>query len=632
MIVLPVFIAAFVALMNAVYLASHPDSFVSEMAAYTVLGASSSSVVKPATRMAIGYISLFVSNHPTSFSLPSFVADNLSLRVIHTTPTVSPPIGWRSAAPVFFGRDARIPAGWESNDIPQNDACLDRKGFSQARSTTDIIPKFTPAELGTFGVETDFNLALPDPLPSQNVTDCSNMNWPRGGCIPARPGSQCGVRFGWIMEVRTTVVALICALLICQLCIKSRPEDTRPSRYISPVSPASIPVTDDVDDLPQLEVPSIVSSLASGHAEALCYDNLPGRAINNTIYKSRSGSFASLDSDMSLASLCGGLSFADGRSTAGGNVLHLPDIAHYRFTFTFFNAQISPLQLNKKLGKVIGQPVEGSDNVELRPAKRFRLENTFTMSNEDTPAHEPTNEKSALGVPPLDIHKTTLSTVDACSSDLLPGHTQAVSVAHEESAALVPLDIKSDTSRISGPRDTLPAILPGPDTSASALVLSQARGQLLLLMCEEQCDPDRIRARILEAKRASAPSRSGSASQVLRLVIRRQKSGTMKAYQRHLVISGQVLNLAIADSLSSRQTPGHHSSVAFFLAMSRRDGAEWGRTGYDGVGQRADRSGMIAAGQTRDEPASRAVPLCPLISSTRLGSVSRGQSSFGCIM
>ncbi|QRV93779.1 hypothetical protein RhiJN_21797 [Ceratobasidium sp. AG-Ba] len=111
MIVLPAFVATFAALMNVIYLASHPDSFVSEMAAYTVLGASSSSVVKPATRVAIGYISSVISGYPTSFSLSSLVADNLSYRLALTVPTASRPSGWSSAAPVLFDRDARIHAG-----------------------------------------------------------------------------------------------------------------------------------------------------------------------------------------------------------------------------------------------------------------------------------------------------------------------------------------------------------------------------------------------------------------------------------------------------------------------------------------------------------------------------------------
>ncbi|QRV80689.1 hypothetical protein RhiJN_08704 [Ceratobasidium sp. AG-Ba] len=319
------------------------------------------------------------------------------------------------------------------------------------------------------------------------------MGWSWVIRIPARPGSHSGIRFGWMVEVRTTVVVLISALLFYQLCIKSRPGYTG----------------------------STGSLLTSQRAATICYDNLSGRAVNSVIHESRSGSFAPSDSNMSLASLRGGISSADGRSSTGEDV-----------------------------------PLEGSDNVELRPVKRLRLEDKFAIPAQDIPAHQTTNEKSAVGVPPLDVHEVTLSTANTCSSGLLPGHTQAVSVAHKESAVPVLWDVDSKYSRTSGPPGTSPAALPGPDTSASALVLSQARGRLLLLMCEEKCEPEKIRARMLAAKRASCSTRSGSASRDLRLVIRRQHSGTMNAYQHHLVVGGQVLNLAIADALSSHQTPG----------------------------------------------------------------------------
>ncbi|QRV80691.1 hypothetical protein RhiJN_08706 [Ceratobasidium sp. AG-Ba] len=217
MIVLPVLLAAFAAFVNLAYLASHPNSFASEMVAYTLLGASSASVVKPTTRMAFGYISSLVSNYPTSLNLPSLVAGNQSFGVIPAVRTGSLPVGWRSAAPVFYDRDARIAVGWDlyglprlsatpfsrllapsgstflqqdlfrsgrhlvydwvvgtygpkhsgarQLDIPRNDTCLDHEQFLQARSTTDFVPEFTPAGLRAFGFEARFNLTLPDPLP-----------------------------------------------------------------------------------------------------------------------------------------------------------------------------------------------------------------------------------------------------------------------------------------------------------------------------------------------------------------------------------------------------------------------------------------------------------------------------------
>ncbi|QRV82888.1 hypothetical protein RhiJN_10904 [Ceratobasidium sp. AG-Ba] len=434
MIVLPAFVAAFAAFMNAIYLASHPDSFV-------VLGASSSTVLKPATRVAIAYVSSFISGYPTSLSLSRLVADNLSYRLVLTASTTSRPVGWASAAPVYFDRDARIHAGWDvyalsrlsavpssrlffpsqsyflrqesflsgrhlvydwvdrtygtersqprrMNAISETDKCLGHKQFSQAGSTTDLALYFNPAELRALGFR------------------------PHITRIPARPGSHSGVRFGWIMEVRVTVTVLISALLVCRLFMQSRTGD-----------------------------------------------------------------------------------------------------------------------------------------VEMRPAKRLRLEATFAMPAEDVSAHRLMNKKFAVGAPPLDAFRVSLSTSQTCSSDLLPGH--AVSVAHKESAVLVPLETES----IPPSTSETPVDLFGPTTSAATLVLSQARGRLLLLQMGEQCDQDKIRARMLHAKRTSALTRSASASQELRLLVRRQKSGTMKGYQRHLVVSGQVLNLAIAHTLSSRQPP-----------------------------------------------------------------------------
>ncbi|QRV79109.1 hypothetical protein RhiJN_07124 [Ceratobasidium sp. AG-Ba] len=256
-------------------------------------------------------------------------------------------------------------------------------------------------------------------------------------------------------------------LLVYELYIQSRSEDT---------------ISDDISVLLQLELPSIVSP---ERAKTLCYDHLSGRVVNSTIYDSRSGSFVSSDSKMSLVSLCGGLSFADGCSTTGENVLSLPDIADYQFTFTLVNVQVSHLSLNKELGKGLGVVISnGGAEVEMRPARRLRLEDTFAMPGEDISVHQLTSEKSAVGVPPLDVLKFSLSTVRACSSDLPPDHTHAVSVAHEESAVLVPSEIESSPSRTSEPPDNPLVVLSGQTTSASTLVLSQARGRLLLLLCE----------------------------------------------------------------------------------------------------------------------------------------------------
>ncbi|QRV83128.1 hypothetical protein RhiJN_11144 [Ceratobasidium sp. AG-Ba] len=661
MIVLPFLLAAFAAFINMAYLASHPDSFASEMAAYTVLGASSASVVKPAMHMAMGYISSLVSNHPTSFNLPGLLASNLSFGVIATVPTVSRPVGWRSAAPVFFDRDARISVGWELYGLPRLsaipfskllypsgsrflrqdlfrsgrhlvydwvDASYDAKhsGTRQAGElallfgrcanlsgqltgipqynnkrlpqawpwfTTNMTLGFTPTGLNVSGFKTHFNLALVDPVPSQYVTEgCSNMGLPRVIRIPARPGSHFDVRFGWMMEVRTTVMVLIWALFMYQVCMDFGTEDTKTPICITPpspafwvfqlpvptntpdtsflyatvmgeslsslhlLSPADVLLSKDIDDSLLVKLPSIAPPSTSERAGTPCYDNLSGRAVNSTIYKSCSGSVVSSDSNMSLASICGGISFADSHSRAGENAPTLPDIAQHPFTFAVIDSRISPFSSNEKLGKVMERPIEGSENVELRPAKRLRLDSSFAAPTEDVSADQTMNAKTAIGEPLLDVHQVFLPTVDTRCSNLLPGHTQGVTVAHEEPAVPVRLDTELDSSRTFGPQ-ALSASLPEPTTSASALVLSQARGRLLLRICEDKCDPDKIRARILAAKRASAPTRSGSASKVLCLVIRRQQSGTMKGYQRDLVMSGQVLNLAVAHTLSSRQPPGY---------------------------------------------------------------------------
>ncbi|QRV95229.1 hypothetical protein RhiJN_23247 [Ceratobasidium sp. AG-Ba] len=456
MTALPAFVAAFAAFINLIYLASHPDSFVSEMVAFTALGACSSTVLKPATRVAVTYISSIISGHPTSLSL---VANNLSYRLLLSAPTTSRPVGLSSAAPVYFDRDARIRAGWDvyavsrlsavpssqlffpsqfyflrqesflsgrhlvydwvdrtygaecsqprraselmllfgrcsnsfgqMNGLSEIDKCLGHNRLSQAGSTTDVALDFTPAELRAFGF------------------------WPRVTRIPARPGSHSGIRFGLIMEVRVTVTALISALLVCRLCIRSRTGD-----------------------------------------------------------------------------------------------------------------------------------------VEMRPAQLLRPEYTCAMPAEDVSANQIPNEKSAVGAPPMDALLVSFSSAQLCPSDLLPGH--AVSVAHKESAVPAPLETGSIPSSTSG--SLVP--LSRPTTNAATLVLSQARGQLLLLQMAEQCDQDKIRARMLHAKRTSGSTRSASSSHELRLLVRRQKSGTMKGYQRHLVVSGQVLNLAVAHMLSSRQTPG----------------------------------------------------------------------------
>ncbi|QRV93780.1 hypothetical protein RhiJN_21798 [Ceratobasidium sp. AG-Ba] len=70
------------------------------------------------------------------------------------------------------------------------------------------------------------------------------MGWQCVIRIPARPASHSGVRFRWIMEVRAMIVVMISVLLIYQLCIQSRSEDTIP---------------DDISVLLQLELPSMVS-------------------------------------------------------------------------------------------------------------------------------------------------------------------------------------------------------------------------------------------------------------------------------------------------------------------------------------------------------------------------------------
>ncbi|QRV78947.1 hypothetical protein RhiJN_06962 [Ceratobasidium sp. AG-Ba] len=648
MIVLPVLLAAFAAFVNLAYLASHPDSFASEMVAYTLLGASSASVVKPTTRMAFGYISSLVSNYPTSLDLPSLIAGNLSFGVIPPVPTASRPVGWRSAAPVIFDRNARIAVGWDLyglprlsavpfskllapsgsrflqqdlfrsgrhlvydwvdrscdaeysktlqagelilllgrcanlfgqlDEIPQND----NKRLPQARFTTNMTLGLTPTGPRASGFETDFSLALVDPVPARYVTEgCSNVSSLRTTRYPARPGSHSGVGFGWMMEVRAMVSAVICALLVYQVCTESGTEDTKLSSWIPSPSLAKIPSSKDVNDALPVELPPTVPLLISEHAGTLCYDNLLGRAVNSTIYKSCSGIVVSSDSNMSLASICGGISFADSHSNTGENALTLPDIAQHQFTFAFIDSGISPFLSNKNLGKALDKPMEGSENVELRPAKRLRLDSSFAMPSEDVSVHRTTNEKSAVGEPLLDVHEASLWTVDNCSSDLLPGHTRGVSVAHEEPAVPVHLDTEPNSSRTPGPRSP-PTAAPEPDTSASALVLSQARGRLLLRICEDKCNPDKIRARILAAKRASAPTRPGSASEALCLVIRRQQSGTMDVYQRHLVMGGQVLNLAIAHTLSSRQSPGYsgtrslsdYSPVLQRIPESRRDKRE----------------------------------------------------------
>ncbi|QRV78962.1 hypothetical protein RhiJN_06977 [Ceratobasidium sp. AG-Ba] len=456
MIVLPAFIAAFAAFINAIYLASHPDCFVSEMAAFTVLGASSSTVLKPATRVAIGYISSVISGHPTSFSLSSLVADNLSYRLALTIPTASRPSGWSSAAPVFFDRDARIRAGWDVYALsrlsavpssrlffPSHSYFLRQESFLSGRHLVyDWVDRTYGAECSrprqageltlpfgrcanSFGQmngvpETDTRLGHNLSSRARSTIDIAlNLApaelrafgfWSRVTRIPARPGSHSGVRFGWIMEVRVTVAVLISALHAVQTC----------------------------------------------------------------------GVF--------------------------------------------------------------------SGDVEMRPAKRLRLEVTFAMPTEDVSAHRPANEKSAVGAPPMDALLVSFSNAQVCPSDLLPGH--AVPVAHKESA-VVPLETES----IPPSTSETPVALSGTITSAATLVLSQARGRLLLLQIGKQCDQDKIRARMLHAKRTSAPSRSASGSRELGLLVRRQKSGTMKDYQRHLVVSGQVLNLAIAHTLSSRQPP-----------------------------------------------------------------------------
>ncbi|QRV78966.1 hypothetical protein RhiJN_06981 [Ceratobasidium sp. AG-Ba] len=405
MIVLPAFIAAFAAFINVIYLASHPDSFVSEMVAFTVLGACSSSVVKPATRVAIGYISSLTSGYPSTLNLPSLVADSLSYRLTPNVRTVSRPIGWASAAPVFFDRDARIRAGWDVYGLSRLSAIppsrllfpsrsyflrqesflsgrhlvydwVDRtygEKYSQPQEASELTLLFGRCS-NSFG---QLNLALP---PSRDDSErFSNMGWPRITRIPARPGGHSGVQFGLIMEVRATVAVLTCALLVYQLWIQSR------SEYPTPY---------EISDLLQLELP-----------------------------------------------------------------------------------------------------------------------------------------------------------------DLLPGHTHGVSVAHEEPVVLVPSESQSGPSGTSETRETPPIVLSGRTTSASSLVLSQARGRLLLLQISEECDQDKIRARMLQAKRNSASARSGSSSRALLLLVRRQQSGTMKEYQRHMVAGGQVLNLAIAHMLPSRQLP-----------------------------------------------------------------------------
>ncbi|QRV78086.1 hypothetical protein RhiJN_06101 [Ceratobasidium sp. AG-Ba] len=462
MIGLPAFVAAFAAFINAIYLASHPDSFVSEMAAFTVLGASSSTVLKPATRVAIGYISSVISGYPTSFSLSSLVANNLSYRLVLTAPTTSRPVGWSSAAPVFFDRDARIHAGWDIYALSRLLAVPSSRLFFPSQSYFLRQESFLSGRHLVYDwVDRTYGAECPQPRRASELTllfgRCSNsfgqMNnisetnkrlghkqlsragsttdlalgftpaelrafgfWPRVTRIPARPGSHSGIRFGWIMEVRVMVTVLISALLVCRLCIQTR-----------------------------------------------------------------------------------------------------------------------------------------SGDVEMRPTKRLRLENAFAMPGGDVLAHQLTNEKCAVGAQPLDALRVSLSASPFRSSNLLPGH--AVSVAHEESAALVPLETVSGPSSTSEPQETPLVALSGPTTSAAALVLSQARGQLLLLQMYEQCDQGKIRARMLHAKRNSALTRSASASQELCLLTQRRKSGTMRDYQLHLVVSGQVLNLAIAHTLSSHQPP-----------------------------------------------------------------------------
>ncbi|QRV93649.1 hypothetical protein RhiJN_21667 [Ceratobasidium sp. AG-Ba] len=457
MIALPAFVAAFAAFINLLYLASHPDSFVSEMVAFTVLGACSSTVLKPATRVAVIYISSIISghtSHPTSLSL---LADNLSYRLLLSAPTTSRPAGLSSAAPVYFDRDARIRAGWDVYALsrlsavpssrlffPSHSYFLRQESFlsgrhlvydwvdrtygaecSQPRRASELMLLFGRCS-NSFGQmnglsETDKCLGHNRLSQAGSTTDVAldftpaELRafgfWPRVTRIPARPGSHSGVRFGLIMEVRVTVTALISALLV----------------------------------------------------------------------SNRSGVF--------------------------------------------------------------------SGDVGMRPAKLLRLEKSCALPAEDVSANPIPNQKSAVGAPPMDALLVSFSAAQLCPSDLPPGH--AVSVAHKESAVPAPLE----TGSVPPSTSETPVSQSGPTTSAATLVLSQARGRLLLLQMAEQCDQYKIRARMLDAKRTSGSTRSASASQELRLLVRRQKSGTMKQYQRHLVVSGQVLNLAIAHTLSSRRPP-----------------------------------------------------------------------------
>ncbi|KAG8737813.1 hypothetical protein FRC10_007776 [Ceratobasidium sp. 414] len=150
---------------------------------------------------------------------------------------------------------------------------------------------------------------------------------------------------------------------------------------IDPLDPADIPLPDDADD------DFLPGSTTPGAEELVPHpgDKNTGAVAHRTLYADTPSDMAAFDSNMSLASLHGGISTTcDDHPGAGADVSSDLNISGFTFTFTFdIDGRSLFPPFDHRLCKVSERADAGSENVTLRPCKRRRLAKEPVITMDD---------------------------------------------------------------------------------------------------------------------------------------------------------------------------------------------------------------------------------------------------------
>ncbi|KAG8699280.1 hypothetical protein FRC08_005390 [Ceratobasidium sp. 394] len=204
-----------------------------------------------------------------------------------------------------------------------------------------------------------------------------------------------------------------------------------PDERVDPLNPAEIPLPDDGDE------------------DLFSYSTTSG------------GEITASDSNMSLASSCGGISTCDNPLGAGADVSTDLDISSFTFSFTFDIRGRSWLFAHR-LRRVAKGAIEESENVTLRPCKRRRLVGGAATAPDDLLSqdasartsevnHSAGAEDSESTDPILDAGHTDLQPtssfgVDTPSQDDSPAHVHAKLTDHNAADDILTGDLKDPSS------------------------------------------------------------------------------------------------------------------------------------------------------------------------------------------